>query len=279
MAQLITMRQRIKAVETIKKITHAMRLISMSSHTRLRHKKAHLEAYKKAFQTLWGRIAHVVPLAPESEKVLSPHADLVILVSSQKGLCGTFNTTLFKFFELETTSISENTRYIGIGKYASDYLKQQQKDIVTTFPEFSSLNFVSIAQTIAHLVTQTPGYFSTVTVYSNYQKSFFVQKPQRSQVYPLAEQNLAQSQESTAEYIFEQSPQELSATIHHLMITVSLEELLFDSLLAEQAARFISMDNSTRNAEKLLVSMKLEYNKTRQAAITRELTELASSYK
>ena len=71
MAQLITMRQRIKAVETIKKITHAMRLISMSSHSRLRHKKIHLETYKNAFQALWSRVKHLVPPTPPAASAVN----------------------------------------------------------------------------------------------------------------------------------------------------------------------------------------------------------------
>lgn len=281
MAQLITMRQRIKAVETIKKITHAMRLISMSSHSRLRHKKVHLENYKKAFQALWGRIAHALPAAHATEKKKQGMHNLVILVASQKGLCGTFNMSLFKFFDLEHTGQShEPTQYIGIGKYAVDYLKQEKKETIALYPEFNSSNFVTIAQALTHLINQTPMSYTKVTVYSNYQKSFFVQRPQKNQIYPLEEDTKPVTNEvAPTEYIFEQSPEELSATIKHLMITVSLEELLFDSLLAEQAARFLSMDSSTRNAEKLLIAMKLEYNKTRQASITRELTELATSYK
>src|SRR5262245_56347198 len=98
MPQLIILRQRIRAVETIKKITHAMRLISMSTHSRLKHNKIHLENYKNAFQALWRRIA---PLIPELEKDSNKGRTLLIVVGSQKGLCGTFNSTLFKFFEAE----------------------------------------------------------------------------------------------------------------------------------------------------------------------------------
>ena len=120
--------------------------------------------------------------------------------------------------------------------------------------------------------------YARVTVYSNYQKSFFNQKPRKNIIFPLSECIATETEEPPVEYLFEQSPEELNATIRHLMLTVTLQEILFDSLLAEHAARFLSMDSSTRNADSLLVTMKLEYNKTRQAAITRELTELATNY-
>lgn len=278
MAQLVSMRQRIKAVETIKKVTHAMRLISMSAHTRLRHKKMNLQRYKEAFQELWHRVAHRIHVEKPSKQITMPE-HLVILVSAQKGLCGTFNASLFKFFEHEHIA-TENTHYIGIGKYAIDYLTNHYQTLLAAYDNFSAAYFVTIAQAVTQIIIQNPDRFTSVTVYCNYQKSFFLQKARKNIIYPLQEmvepQNLRQV--PTIDYLFEQSPEELSATIRQLMLVVSLEELLFDSLLAEQAARFLSMDASTRNADKLLVAMKLEYNKTRQAAITRELTELASSY-
>lgn len=275
MAQLITMRQRIKAVETIKKITHAMRLISMSSHTRLRHKKIHLERYKNAFQSLWSRIAHVI--TPSTQQHTTAKKNLIILAGSQKGLCGTFNTSLFKFFEAERPH-TQNHEFIAIGKHALDYLRQHNIHTVVSYSQFTVAQFVPIAQAITAFIIQNAEQYETVSIFANYQKNFFVQKPRQTVIYPLVDNDQgSETPEQLTEYIFEQSPEELSATIRQLMLTVSLEEILFDSLLAEQAARFLSMDSSTRNADKLLVAMKLEYNKTRQAAITAELTELATT--
>ncbi len=277
MAQLIIMRQRIKAVETIKKITHAMRLISMSSHSRLRHKKVHLENYKNAFQALWSRVADKMTPSAHHATTNNPAHQLVILATSQKGLCGTFNSSLFKFLDHENVQ-EPNTQYIAVGKYAIDYLTQHNKTILASYNNFSSSNFVTIAQAITNIIVQNPEFYASVTIFSNFQKSFFIQRPRKTVIYPLPEAAVpVQSQEQASEYLFEQSPEELSTTIRQLMLTVSLEELLFDSLLAEQAARFLSMDSSTRNADKLLISMKLEYNKKRQSAITAELTELATS--
>ena len=279
MAQLITMRQRIKAVETIKKITHAMRLISMSAHSRLRHKKTFLEQYKNAFQSLWSRVSHVVSKKDLEKQAHMRPQHLIILVAAQKGLCGTFNSSLFKFFDQEVPKQEPSQQIIAVGKYATDHLKQQNKIVFAAYNDFSASNFVAIAQAITALIVESPQPYDSVTVYSNYQKNFFVQRPRKNIVYPLPEpETTTPKDETPTEYLFEQSPEELSITIRNLLLTVSLQEILFDSLLAEQAARFISMDSSTRNADKLLVSMKLEYNKTRQTTITRELTELASSY-
>jgi F-type H+-transporting ATPase subunit gamma len=274
-AQLITMRQRIRAVETIKKITHAMRLISMSTHSRLRHQKVNLENYKNAFQLLWSHVQHLI-VCP-SEVVAPPvQNNLIILVASQKGLCGTFNSSLFKFFDAQLQP-SEYNHFVAIGKKATDYFVEHDKPTLASYNNLNAAHFVSIAQAVTAIITNSSVPYESVTVYSNYQKSFFVQKPHKSVIFPIAECSQSES-EAPTEYLFEQSPEELYLMIRHLMLTVTLQEILYDSLLAEHAARFLSMDSSTRNAENLLISMKLEYNKTRQTAITRELTELATSY-
>ena len=102
MSQLIQMRNRIKAIETIEKITHAMQLISMSTHARLRERKTHIEEYQNTIATLFKKVASQVPdwhnpvLMPSSSRDELP---LIILIGSQKGLCGTFNLNLFSRFE------------------------------------------------------------------------------------------------------------------------------------------------------------------------------------
>lgn len=266
------MRQRIKAVETIKKITHAMRLTSMSSHSRLRQKKVQLERYKQAFQKLWSRLEDII--VPEHDTAEKAPYKLLILVGTQKGLCGTLNSSLFKFFEEAYPRLTPDYHVVAVGKSAADYCSNHKIPMLASYNEFSASNFVMVAQAITDLMTQP--LYNEAVVLSNYQKSFFVQKPRSTTIFPLATPPTL-SQETQEEYIFEQSPEELSTTIRHLMLVVHLQELFFEALLAEHAARFLSMDTSTRNADNLLIEMKLAYNKSRQAAITRELTELATS--
>lgn len=282
-SQLIHLRQRIKAIESIKKITHAMRLISMSTHTRLKHKKDQLAQYKNSFLRLSSIIKQTIKNArdssPTSDAATSSTKEhIVILISSQKGLCGTFNENLFRYFAQQYKQIEPNQQIITVGTYAAEFIKREYKrEPFAEFNKFGSLEFVHIAQNIADIIIHQN--YPHVTVYSNISYSFFSQKPQETIIFPLPEQatpktdmNMAQAQD----YLWEQAPQELELTVQNLTLLILLEELLFDSLFAEQAARFLSMDGATRNADTLLTSTKLEYNKIRQAAITRELTELSS---
>lgn len=276
MAQLIHMRQRIKAVETIKKITHAMRLISMSTHSRLRHKKAQFEEYKNTFLEF---ASHLQTQYEYSDnQTIGGSKELTIVVGSQKGLCGAFNTHLFKFFEIDYPTIADNIDIISVGKHANDYIISRKEPLIK-FDNFTAQTFVSIALEITDYILKHRTEYHQVTLYSNFARTFFIQKPQKATLFPLeAIEHKANTNSFAAEqYAYENDPKSLYEYIQKMLLTITIEELLFESLLAEQSARFLSMDASTRNAENLLVEMKLEYNKTRQAAITRELTELSTS--
>lgn len=279
MANLTYMRQRIKAIETIKKITHAMRLISMSTHSRLHKQKFNLEQYKKAFQDLYNKLVPSNPSIAEHE--LRQKNNLTVLVGSQKGLCGNFNSQICKFFGLSDLNLSQYcNHYITVGQYSLNYLKTNHpnlNNLVKSYHKFGQTNFIEIARDIADIVIKNN--YTNITVYSTYSKSFFIQEPRMSEIrYDI--ENFRQDNNSSnhTKYIIEESVIGLVNTIKKALLIVRLEELLFESLLSEQAARFLSMDTATRNANNLLEEMKKSYNKLRQSYITQELSELVSSY-
>jgi F-type H+-transporting ATPase subunit gamma len=284
MSQLIQMRQRIKAVETIKKITHAMRLISMSSHSRIRSKKSNFELYQREIQSLFFHLKGTVDtwsntiLYPESSQT---QRNLIILVGSQKGLCGNFNSQIFSFFEKNINSKDlQRSDLCIIGSKAYEYAESLEKKPVLIFKEFTSLTVNSIALSITnHIFNASPSYTS-VTIFGNYPKSFFAQRPQKTPLIPFEIKADTQSSqdEYLQDYLWEQDPVALLNDFAEKLLTIRIQNVLFDSLIAEQAARFIAMDNSTRNASTLLDTMKLQYNKLRQAKITRELTDLIGSF-
>ncbi len=273
MEQLAHMKRRIKAVHTIKKVTHAMRLISMSAHTKLKDKRSYLTTYKETFKSLWASVSHNLPHTKDIRTV-DPY-ELIILIGSQKGLVGTFNANLFKHLEKNHHSFKE-LYFIGIGKHAVDYLSQKKAITLATYNTFTADTFVSIAQGITDILINSPIQYKATTLYSNVSKSFFLQQPTVTNLLPLVEPTLNEDTPKT-EYSFEQSPELLRDTLKNLLISVTLQEGLYDSLLAEQAARFVSMDAATINGDNLLTAMKLDYNKLRQASITRELTELTAT--
>ncbi len=285
MSVLMLMRQRMKAIETIQKITHAMRLISMSSHTRLRNKKIALTHYAKELSDLF---AEILPHAPEwRDPRLMPKTPatnhqrtLLILIGSQKGLCGTFNQSLFSYFERTQGKVTDQkVDLITVGRRASDYIHHEKKYTpLKEFNEFTHTSFVTIAQQIADSILHETPCYTKVIVYSNWSKSFFAQMPSHKAIIPLGLPEPVASDFDVHEgFTWEQSPEYLLTHLAQSLLFATLQDILLTSLTAEQAARFVAMDNSTRNARNLLDEMTLDYNKRRQAKITRELTDLIGS--
>jgi F-type H+-transporting ATPase subunit gamma len=279
MAQLIQLRARIKAVETIKKITHAMRLIAMSSHSRLRVKEEPFATYLNALSALASMVRYNAPDWKHTHLMpvhTATNQHLVILVGSQRGLCGNFNSALFHFFE--ATVNTEHTMIIGVGKKAVGYLISHGRfPIAAIYPDLSMAAIPAIAQQLMQHILAAPQPFTTVSVVSNQLKTFFIQKPQITQLIPFAYKNNPSIELSLQDYLWEEEPKEVLEYVIVQMLEAHIQHLLFQSLLAEQAARFISMDSATRNAQGILDTIKLSYNKLRQAKITKELTELSST--
>lgn len=285
MSQLVQMRQRIKAIETIKKITYAMRLISMSAHSRLKRKQDTIIRYIDTIEQLFGKIYKTD--TSWSSPIINPtktafNKQLIILVGSQKGLCGNFNSNLFYFFESSIEHYAnQSCDIIIIGRKIIESAKKLNRmNVIATHETFNSHNLFAIAQTISDTIIRACPMYEKVTLFSNQLKGFFVQKPHESILIPFTPSAHATSVTplSTDDFVWEHEPKELLDHIANQYLEAQIQYLLFQSLYAEQAARFVSMDNATRNAESLLESTTLTYNKLRQAKITKELTELTSSF-
>lgn len=282
MSKLIQMRNRIKTIETIKKVTDVMRIISMSAHSRLKTKQEPLSEYLNKLTTL---LAHVQSVAPSwTHPRLMPTGDntrpLIIVIGSQKGLCGGFNTQLSKFLnEYIQQHPSPHYHFTAIGKKPIDYLIDNYPDkLISSFPVLTARNFLTIAQELTDLImTATPAYTS-VTIISNVFKNFFVQKTTITPLIPFNPANVSTVSSPAEEYIWDETPHNILNILAMQYIEAQFQHLIFQSLLSEHAARFLSMDSSTRNAHNLLNTTKLEYNKVRQAKITTEITELTGNF-
>jgi F-type H+-transporting ATPase subunit gamma len=282
MSKLIQMRNRIKTIETIKKVTDVMRIISMSAHSRLKAKQEPLSDYLNELKMLLTKVQQatsswtherLMPSGPNSNP-------LIIIIGSQKGLCGAFNTQLTKFLqEYLQENPSAHYHFTALGKKPIDYLIEHHPDkLMCSFPVLTARNFLSIAQELTDLImTATPAY-SSVTIISNIFKNFFVQKATVTHLIPFNPATVSTAEVSTEDFIWDEAPKNILNTLAVQYIEAQLQHLIFQSLLSEHAARFLSMDSSTRNATNLLNTTKLEYNKVRQAKITTEITELTGNF-
>jgi F-type H+-transporting ATPase subunit gamma len=285
MSKLIQMRNRIQTIETIKKVTDVMRIISMSAHSRLKTKQEPLSEYLNTLKKLLAKVQHATPswsherLMPTSS---SNNNALIVVIGSQKGLCGGFNTQLSKFLaEYLHHQTASNYHFTAVGKKAIDYLiNNHPEKLICSFPTLTARNFLTIAQELTDLVITAAPIYTSVTVISNLFKNFFVQKATITPLIPFNPPTIDDGDAtlSAEGYLWDEEPHEILDTLALQYIEAQFQHLIFQSLLSEHAARFISMDNSTRNANILLNTTKLEYNKIRQAKITTEITELTGNF-
>lgn len=282
MAQLIQLRDRIRTIETIHKITHAMRLISMSHHARLKYKEESLQKYAHELNMLFLKVKALA--AQWQHEVLYPTAitgrQLVIIVGSQKGLCGSFNTVLFKFIHDAYAKMHiKSPEVIVIGKRARDYVQDHALGtIVQEIAHISYRNIQEGVQQVSDYIMSDHKKYDRITLYAHNPKSFFMQVPQAHVLVPFLQEeghNMAELSELMQDYMWEQPADDILPTLVQQCMHATIYNILFRSLLAEQAARFLSMDGATRNAKRLLEATTLQYNKLRQAKITREIIELS----
>jgi F-type H+-transporting ATPase subunit gamma len=274
MSQLIQIKNRIKTIETIQKVTHAMRLIAMSSHGKLKQHQTILLHYKTTIEAI---LKNVYQKTKRWENPLlqstSSDSSLLIVIGAQRGLCGSFNSTLMqktKHFLKEL----KNPHIITVGKQLHTVATQQGLPVpVESFDNLTARSYVQIAQALTSHIFDRPFIYHDLYIISMYSKSFFSQIPRIVHVIP---QELLQKNNdlSLQEYVWEQKAETIMPSLFRQAIIARLSSVIYDSLIAEQAARFLSMDSSTRNAQTILEETKLQYNKLRQSKITTQLIEL-----
>jgi len=256
-----------------------MRIVSMSTHAQLQSKKNFLEKYNEEIKAI------LTELEPEKEdsKIITGKKNLILIIGSQKGLCGAFNNKLLSFFKKDIALYPKDfsNRIVTVGKKISDYFNHHNMEKFGSYDEFGVNNFTKLSRKIMSLILETGKRYDSIVIYSNYPKSFFLQKSIKTVIVIPKKDVSKKAQQVYEEKIengqfYEESKESLLTYAKELYLKAQLEQLMFQSLVAEQAARFVSMDASTQNAEKLIDEMKLDYNKLRQASITSELIDLVS---
>jgi len=278
MSQLIHLKQRIKAIGAIKKITQTMRLISMSSHSKLKKQTDAMQRFRNEVTPL---------LCALTSKTENTHLEytpkfktLFIIFAAEKGLCGTFNSAMFAYFNHQLTDVAlENSHVISVGKKAAQYLEGRNIKPLAEFDKVLPNQLERIAQDLYEKVIHIRKEYEFVVCMYSYPKTFFVQEAQTMTIIPIQQDpcNLTDTI-NLQDYEWIQNRRDVTRSMFHLLLKTNILLILSNSMLSEQSARFLSMDNATRSAETLLKEMKLTFNKLRQAKITRELIELISSF-
>jgi F-type H+-transporting ATPase subunit gamma len=279
MSHLIQLRQRLKAIETIKKITNAMRIISRSLHTRMNKQRVPLVHYQATLEKLLTQLKTFEkewksPLfSPDPQR--TPQ-ELYILIGAQKGLCGNFNAEFLYWLEHQKDILQhDNVEIITIGKQTFEAVKPYKLNVIQQHEELKKSTLSELTKLLIKKITQAKPYYTNVTIVGTIPQTFFVQRLEQRTIIPFKQDTTIKDDH---DYTWLNQPETVLDQLAHLYLETTIYNTLFESLLGEQAARFIAMDNATRNANKFIDRMQLQYNKLRQAKITKELSELTANF-
>jgi len=281
-AKQIQLKQKIKSIQTTKKITNALRQVSMSMYSKLEHNSTAVRNYTENLKSLFTEL--VCYDQTWQNPLLFPKSStpnhLIIIVSTSKGLCGGLNSNLFKFLEKEIAIKKyPNAKFITIGNKATTYIKENELgEIISNYHDFSSSNYISIASDLITKFIDASTPFTSITFFYNESKSFFAQKPNKFQLVPLQLDSKVKSRKAHKELIWEQNTNDTLDYLSIRYVKGQILFMLFQALISEYSARFVAMDSSTTNADKFIETVTLQYNKMRQAEITREVSGLCAGF-
>jgi F-type H+-transporting ATPase subunit gamma len=286
MANLKEVRNRIASVSSTQQITKAMKMVSAAKLKRATNAIIQLRPYADKLKELLANLS--ASLEDGSSPFLeerAPKRVLIVVVSSNRGLAGAFNTNVIKTANnLVAEKYSEqlkagNVSIVGIGKKGQEYYQRRKYNVIGNNNElFSDLTFLNVSKvTEAIMEGFLKGEFDRVEVVYNRFKNAAVQFLTVEQLLPVPKAEKQQSANtSQVDYILEPSQEEIVEQLIPKNIKIQLYKAVLDSHASEHGARMTAMDKATDNAGELLKQLKLSYNQARQAAITTELTEIVS---
>lgn len=289
MATLREIRRRIAGVRSTQKITKAMKMVAAAKLRRAQESILATRPYANKMKQLMRHL--VTKVDPGLNPLLAPR-DIkkvaVVVVTSDRGLCGAFNTNIIK---AAVSHMQENypeqletglgLKLIVIGKKGFDFFNKRDYEIYARHVGiFAGLDF-NHARTIITELTEgyLKGEFDKVELIYNEFKSVIQQRIVVEQLLPIPPEELHGNNArplAQVEYIYEPSAHEIINALIPRHLNFQMWRVLLESNAAEQGARMTAMDNATTNASELIKDLTLSYNKARQAAITKELLEIVS---
>ena len=293
MPSLKDLRNRINGVISTKKITSAMKLVAGARLKRAQIAATTSRPYVVKMQELINNITSSVKNIETLPKIIkgseSNKIHLIILITSDRGLCGSFNTAMVKLAKKRINELQNSNKIVKIlcvGKKGYNQLKREYKDLIIDtiiLPYKSDKVDYEFAQKISHriLMMHENNEFDFASIVFSLFQSPLKQEPQLKQIIPVLnndENTTKNSDESRDKRIYEYEPEEeyiLKNLIPH-NISIQIYRGLLENAAGEEGARMIAMDNATRNAGELIDSLTLNYNRSRQAQITKELIEVIS---
>ena len=281
MPSLIDLRRRIRAVKSTQQITKAMKMIAASRLRKSQERIMNARPYSnETLRMLRDLAARTDPSAHPLLAIREEKSALVIIISADKGLCGSFNTNIIK--TAGHFLLSDSTRQVSlalIGRKARDFFRRRGYDVrYERIGIFQNLKFDE-ARALAGVVVEqyTEQKVDAVYVVYNEFKSVMQQRLVTDKLLPIPREDLeGVDAAARVDYIYEPNAAALFDQLLPAYVRVQLFRAMLESAAAENAARMTAMDAATKNATEMIDDLTLYMNKVRQAAITREIIEVVS---
>ncbi|MEO0509691.1 MAG: ATP synthase F1 subunit gamma [Verrucomicrobiota bacterium] len=295
MANLRDIRRRIKSVKNTRQITRAMQLVSSSKMKRAQDAAVAGRPYALLLADLLDTVGEKLELSgatishPFFEK-REVKTRGILVVSTDKGLCGPLNTNLFRKIADE---VKGDAKFVTIGRKGTQFISRSQRDLIADFTISDQASFAELRPMLKLLVdAYLNGEIDTIEVAYPSFVNVLVQEPVIQPLLPIVdlrevldqlkkrvagEDEMLNARSDAREMAFEPSAEDVLAELPGLYVNVIIHQLVLESRAAEYCARMVAMKAATDNASNLVDDLTLDYNKARQAAITQEILEIAAA--
>ncbi|MBM3435003.1 MAG: ATP synthase F1 subunit gamma [Bacteroidetes bacterium] len=287
MPSLKEVRIRIASVKSTQQITSAMKMVAASKLRRAQSAILRLRPYAAKLQEFLKNLSSSLDSSDAGSvysSQRSPEKVLLILISSNRGLCGAFNANVIKKAnavingEYSKQFSSGNLSIITIGKKVSEFYRKRKFKVIEShdsiFDKLTFENVVPLAEKVMKLFEEK--HYDRIEIIYNQFKNAATQKIECEQFLPVKPVEIPEGKQKVQkiEYIFEPGKDEIIRDLIPKSLKIQFYKALLDSFAAEHGARMTAMHQATDNAKELLKDLSLAYNKARQAAITREILEI-----
>ena len=275
MANLKEIRNRISSVSSTMQITSAMKMVSAAKLKKAQDAITAMRPYSDKLTQMLVDLSTSIDFENIYFKPRKVNNKLVICITSNRGLCGAFNSNVIKRCSELAASSSEKVSFFCIGKKGSDILSKNFDVIETNNDIFDELSFENISLIGDLLMNKfLSKEFDKIEIVYNKFKNAATQIVTLEQFLPIENKNSEDDQKDSSDYIFEPSQIEIISELIPKSLKTQLYKSVRDSYASEHGARMTAMHKATDNATELRDQLKLTYNKARQAAITNEILEI-----
>ena len=288
MPSLKDLRNRITSVKSTQKITKAMKMVAAAKLRKAQENAEKGRAYSEKMNNIISNLKQSIADVSSAPKLLAGNnkseVHLCIVITADRGLCGGFNTNIVKkareYFN-QILEANKKLKIITVGSKGDDQIKRNFKNYIVEKISYKNVKNISLneaSELTNKIVTMFENNeFDVCKIFYNKFKSVISQEPQAQQIIPVENLDVGvQNSEDEDQYEFEPDENEILEYLLPQNITTQLYKAFLENAASEQGSRMSAMDNATRNAGDLIDKLTINYNRSRQAVITKELIEIIS---